>query len=42
MGRKVFEPSNYNEMPEVKEQLKGMEKIKVYDTTLRDGSKASA
>ncbi|NLX87053.1 MAG: homoaconitate hydratase [Clostridiales bacterium] len=40
MGREGFWLSNYNEMPEVKEQLKGMKKIKVYDTTLRDGEQS--
>lgn len=40
MERQGFWLSNYNEVPEVKEQLKGMKKIKVYDTTLRDGEQS--
>ncbi|HYE83471.1 MAG TPA: homoaconitate hydratase [Clostridia bacterium] len=40
MKREGFWLSNYNEMPDVKKQLKGMKKIKVYDTTLRDGEQS--
>lgn len=40
MERQGFWLSNYNEIPEVKKQLEGMKKIKVYDTTLRDGEQS--
>jgi len=40
MERQGFWLSNYNEVPEVKEQLGGMKKIKIYDTTLRDGEQS--
>lgn len=40
MERQNFWLSNYNDMPEVKKQLEGMKKIKIYDTTLRDGEQS--
>ncbi|NSW91527.1 MAG: homoaconitate hydratase [Firmicutes bacterium] len=40
MEREGFWLSNYNEASEVKGQLKNMKKIKVYDTTLRDGEQS--
>jgi isopropylmalate/homocitrate/citramalate synthase len=41
MEKQGFWLSNYNEMAEVKEKLSGMKsKIKIYDTTLRDGEQS--
>ena len=40
MEKQGFWLSNYNEMPGVKKQLAGMKKIKIYDTTLRDGEQS--
>ena len=40
MQREGFWLSNYNDMPEVKKELTGMKKIKIYDTTLRDGEQS--
>lgn len=40
MEKQGFWLSNYNEMPDVKKELAGMKKIKVYDTTLRDGEQS--
>lgn len=40
MEKQGFWLSNYNEMPDVKKQLAGMKKIKIYDTTLRDGEQS--
>lgn len=40
MEREGFWLSNYNDIPEVKEQLRGMKKIKIYYTTLRDGEQS--
>jgi len=40
MERQGFWLSDYNEMADVKKQLEGMKKIKVYDTTLRDGEQS--
>ncbi len=41
MDKNGFWLSRYNEVPEVKKQLAGMKKkIKIYDTTLRDGEQS--
>lgn len=41
MERQGFWLSNYNEMPDVEKELVGMKKkIKIYDTTLRDGEQS--
>lgn len=41
MDKQGFWLSNYNDLPEVKAQLSGMKpKIKIYDTTLRDGEQS--
>ena len=41
MTREGFWLSPYNEVPEVKQELAGMKKkIKIYDTTLRDGEQS--
>lgn len=41
MEKQGFWLSNYNELPEVKKQLVNMKKkIKIYDTTLRDGEQS--
>ncbi|MGE5633407.1 MAG: LeuA family protein [Caulobacteraceae bacterium] len=41
MEKQGFWLSNYNEMPDVKKELAGMKKkIKIYDTTLRDGEQS--
>jgi methanogen homocitrate synthase len=41
MEKQGFWLSNYNDLPEVKAQLTGMkQKIKIYDTTLRDGEQS--
>lgn len=40
MKREYYWLSNYNDVPDVKEQLKYLKKIKVYDTTLRDGEQS--
>ncbi|HBC93161.1 MAG TPA: hypothetical protein DCZ10_09775 [Pelotomaculum sp.] len=40
MEKQGFWLSNYNEMPDVKKELVGMKKIKIYDTTLRDGEQS--
>ena len=40
MQKEGFWLSNYNDMPEVKKELTGMKKIKIYDTTLRDGEQS--
>lgn len=40
MEREGFWLSNYNEVQEVKKQLEGIKKIKIYDTTLRDGEQS--
>jgi isopropylmalate/homocitrate/citramalate synthase len=40
MEREGFWLSNYNEVSEVNEQLMDMKKVKIYDTTLRDGEQS--
>lgn len=40
MQREGFWLSDFNDVPEVKEQLKNIKKIKIYDTTLRDGEQS--
>jgi methanogen homocitrate synthase len=40
MKKEGFWLSNYNEMADVEKQLVNMKKIKIYDTTLRDGEQS--